>query len=84
MLGAEHREQSKIGNVKDGEHLFIADEPRAFADAVLKLLSDRDLAVKLGRQGRALVERQYKWETVVAQLERFYDRLLAEPPPGAC
>ena len=63
-------------DVTHGEHLLIADEPRAFADAVLGLLGDRDLRLGLGTRGRALVERQYRWETVVEKLEGFYDRLL--------
>jgi glycosyltransferase involved in cell wall biosynthesis len=65
-------------DVKHGEHLLIADEPRAFADAVLKLLSDRELAVTLGRRGRALVERDYRWAFIVDRLEGFYDRLLTD------
>jgi glycosyltransferase involved in cell wall biosynthesis len=62
--------------VVHGEHLLIADEPRAFADSVLALLSDRETRRRLGRQGRALVEGQYRWETVVEKLEGFYDRLM--------
>jgi glycosyltransferase involved in cell wall biosynthesis len=69
-------------DVKHLEHLLIADEARDFADAVLKLLADRELALKLGRQGRALVMRQYTWETVVNRLEGFYERLLAPAPAG--
>jgi glycosyltransferase involved in cell wall biosynthesis len=73
-------------DVTHGEHLLIADDPRSFADSVLRLSSDRELAARLGRQGRALVERQYKWETVVDRLEAFYGRLLsaaASAPPAA-
>jgi polysaccharide biosynthesis protein PslH len=64
-------------DVSHDEHLLIVDEPRAFADAVLRLLADRERRLELGRKGRALVERQYRWETVVGQLEDFYERLLA-------
>jgi len=64
-------------DVSHDEHLLIVDEPRAFADAVLRLLDDRERRLELGRKGRALVERQYRWETVVEQLEGFYERLLA-------
>ncbi len=64
-------------DVVHAEHLLIADEPHAFAGAVLQLLDDRDATAELGRRGRALVERKYKWETVVAGIETFYDRLLA-------
>jgi glycosyltransferase involved in cell wall biosynthesis len=65
-------------DVVHGEHLLVADEPQAFADAVLKLSNDRKLAAKLGRQGRALMERKYKWEAIVERLEEFYHQLLAE------
>jgi hypothetical protein len=37
------------------------------------------MALELGRQGRALVECHYRWETVVERLEGFYDQLLAAP-----
>jgi len=67
-------------DVVHGEHLLVADNPQAFADAVLKLGNDAELAGLLGRQGRALVEQRYKWESVVNQLERFYHRLLADAP----
>ena len=70
-------------DVTHDEHLLIADEPRAFADAVLKLMADRSRRLELGRAGRALVERQYRWDTVVDRLEGFYDRLAAEHSAGA-
>ena len=64
-------------DVSNGDHLLIVDEPRAFANAVLELFADRKRRLALGHAGRALVERQYRWETVVERLEGFYDRLLA-------
>jgi glycosyltransferase involved in cell wall biosynthesis len=45
-----------------------------FAHCVTRLLDDRALARQLGRQGRAYVEREYRWPTVVARI----DRLLAQ------
>jgi glycosyltransferase involved in cell wall biosynthesis len=64
-------------DVSRNEHLLIVDESRAFADAVLRLLDDRERRLELGRKGRAPVERHYRWETVVERLEGFYDHLLA-------
>ena len=64
-------------HVRDGEHLLIADEPQALADAVLRVLADTALAETLGRQGRALVEREYGWAAITAQLEDFYAQVLA-------
>ena len=64
-------------HVKDGEHLLIADDPQALADAVLRALTDAPLAAALGRQGRALVEREYGWTAITAQLEVFYRQILA-------
>ena len=64
-------------HVRDGEHLLIADEPQALADAVLRVLSDAALAASLARQGRALVEREYGWAAITAHLEAFYAQVLA-------
>jgi sugar transferase (PEP-CTERM/EpsH1 system associated) len=65
-------------DVRHGEHLLVADEPAHFADAVLKLMSEPELGARLGRTGRELVLQQYSWETVVEELERFYDELLSD------
>ena len=59
------------------EHLLIADDPQALADAVLRALTDAPLATALSRQGRALVEREYGWAAITAQLEVFYRQILA-------
>jgi len=47
--------------VRDGETGLLApsDDPAAFAAAVERLARDEPLTVRLGRQGRALVERQH-------------------------
>lgn len=65
--------------VRPGEHLLVADAPAAFARQVLQLLDDRELAARLGGQGRALVEREYGWPALVQQLEAFHARLLGAP-----
>jgi glycosyltransferase involved in cell wall biosynthesis len=67
-------------DVVHGQHLLVADDPQGFADAVLKLSTDTELAGRLGRHGRTLVEEGYKWESVVNRLEGFYRRLLADTP----
>jgi glycosyltransferase involved in cell wall biosynthesis len=63
-------------SVVDGEHLMVADDPQPFAEAVARLMSDRKLAMDLGRNGRALIERDYIWSVVVQHLERFHTQLI--------
>ncbi len=46
-------------DVVDGEHILLADSPETFARAIVRLLSDPELAAQLARNGRALVERHY-------------------------
>jgi glycosyltransferase involved in cell wall biosynthesis len=62
-------------DVRHGEHLLVADEPEAFAQAVLQLLDRRELAKDLGERGRALTEATYSWSSVGAQLEMLHNRL---------
>lgn len=58
-----------------GEHLLIADEPREFANAVLRLLVDNALGERLARSARVLVETQYDWREVLPRLETVYKSL---------
>lgn len=47
--------------VRHGEHLLIADDPRDFARATVRLLRDTALAEVLGARGRELVQERYTW-----------------------
>jgi sugar transferase (PEP-CTERM/EpsH1 system associated) len=69
-------------DVIDGTHLLIADTAGSFASAVLRLLGDPMLAVTLATAGRDLVDRHYRWERVVGDLEEFYGELLERPRPA--
>jgi glycosyltransferase involved in cell wall biosynthesis len=54
----------------------VADDPQPFAEAVARLMTDRKLAMELGRSGRGLIERDYSWSVVVQHLERFHTQLI--------
>lgn len=64
--------------VVDGETglLFPPDDPAAAADAVLRLLADRDTAVKMAAAGRTLVESLFSIERTAADVLRFYEQLM--------
>ena len=61
-----------------GEHLLIGDDPRSFADAVLRILSDAELRDRLCAAGRAFVEQHYDWRVVQARLEEVLTASLTE------
>ncbi len=58
--------------VRDGETglLVDAEGPAAALDAVRLLLHDRELARRLGAEGRRAVESYYNWERVATELAR--------------
>lgn len=60
-----------------GEHLLIADDAQPFADAVLEVMQSPARAQHLSKEGRALVLRQYRWDTAVEALETLYARVTA-------
>jgi len=55
--------------VTDGRHVRLADEPAAFAGAVVRLLRDADARARLETAARALVVEQYDWSAVAGSLE---------------
>jgi glycosyltransferase involved in cell wall biosynthesis len=45
----------------DGEHALVADDPAAFAAAVVRVLTDTELAHDLAERGRALAATHHDW-----------------------
>jgi sugar transferase (PEP-CTERM/EpsH1 system associated) len=62
-------------DLRDGEEILIADEPTAFADAVIRLLTDSKLRRRVGENGRARVERDYDWRSIGKKLYTLYESL---------
>ena len=58
--------------VEDGRHLLVADTPADFAQAVLRLLEDADLARALGQQGRERMVAQYDYRVAYRPLDVVY------------
>ena len=55
--------------VTNGEHVVLADEPRAFAASVVGLMRDRESRARLEAAARALVVERYDWSAVAGELE---------------
>lgn len=53
----------------DGTHWLRADEPAAFAEAVVTLLRDPARRRQLGAAGRRLVEERHSWAQVATEFE---------------
>lgn len=62
-------------NVKHGEHLLLADDPRAFAEAVNQLLENPSVCRELGANAQAYVREKFDWSVIVPRLLAVYDRL---------
>ena len=53
----------------DGKHAFIRQDEGGFADAVLTLFRDEQLATEVGEKAREMVEKNYNWKTIITRLE---------------
>jgi sugar transferase (PEP-CTERM/EpsH1 system associated) len=63
--------------VRNGEHLVLADEPCAFADAVVQLMRDGNRRQALESAARRLVVERHDWSSVAGELERALIRFAA-------
>jgi glycosyltransferase involved in cell wall biosynthesis len=63
----------------EGEEIVLADEPQAFADAVVGLLADPERRAALGRAARRRVEAEYSPRVVREQLRRALDEVPLTP-----
>jgi len=64
--------------VVDGETglLVPPDDPPALARALIRVLSDRELRQRLGRQGRAHVEANFDWSATVDRMVATYEEMV--------
>jgi glycosyltransferase involved in cell wall biosynthesis len=58
-------------------------DEQALAVAILRLLSDTDTAVRLGRAARATIEERYSFDRMIAAFEQLYTSELASSHLGA-
>jgi len=64
--------------VRDGEHLYIANTAKEFAHKVIELLNDSHKCKQIGEAGMKLVREKYNWERMVELLEKQYSEVLEE------
>jgi sugar transferase (PEP-CTERM/EpsH1 system associated) len=68
--------------VTSGEHVLLADEPRGFCRAVVRLLRDVDRRRQLERAARTLVVERYDWSAVAGELETALERVALRQAHG--
>ena len=71
-------EVGAIPEIVDNDKTGIIVPPRdskAFADAILKLVEDKEVRIKMGMEGRKKAERGYDWDTIVERYEMIYESL---------
>lgn len=56
--------------VHGGTGLLVEREPAQFAQAIMQLLEDANLAAELGKRGREHVLKNWTWERAIASLEK--------------
>lgn len=62
-------------DVENRKSVLIADEPQQFANAVIELCRDRELANQLTENGYELVHQKYGWDSVGNKLNEAYRKL---------
>ena len=67
---------------KDGEFCALADDPRAFADSVIRILEDSAFAAELAVRARWEVETNWDMEVITARLVEKYRALILSKRAG--
>lgn len=65
--------------IPQGEGILATDDPKEFADYVLRLLRDTDFRAAMARKARAAAEANYRWDRPMAQLDRVITAVTSRP-----
>lgn len=55
--------------VEPSEHLLLADDPRAFAEACLRILNDREAARRMAARAHLFVRERVSWDHTAREVE---------------
>jgi len=56
--------------IQNGEHIYLADTEREFANAVITLLQNKELRQEVGARARQYVYENFRWEKVAENFAR--------------
>jgi len=61
--------------VTDGENGLLVEprKPEHLADAILKMIDDKELRIKLGKKGRETAVKKYDWKIIAEKMEKIYE-----------
>jgi len=65
--------------VRHEDNLLLADTPAAFAQAVVRLLTQPELGQRLRENGRRWVDERYNWRRIYGQWDEVYGQFPNEP-----
>ncbi|MDT5123037.1 MAG: polysaccharide biosynthesis protein PslH [Acidobacteriota bacterium] len=60
--------------VRDGAELLLADTPEAFAEAIVRVLTDEEFARELARRAAETVRAEFGWDKVAAVVAEICER----------
>lgn len=62
-------------NVENKKNIIISDDPKEFAENMIYLLKNPEVAKKMGEYGRNLIENNYAWEIIFNQMNFIYEKI---------
>jgi glycosyltransferase involved in cell wall biosynthesis len=68
------------GKLRNGENIVLVNsrDPQSIANALVGLLEDENLRQRIGSMGRRFVLEHLSWDSIAAQMERFYSQILSK------
>lgn len=81
VVASDYGEGGEVVRRENCGILVNPENPAAHADALALLLTRRDLAAELGRNGREAFLQRYCWEAQGERLLDFYNRVMTRKPP---
>jgi len=62
--------------VENGKHMLLRKTPKEFAEAIIELLSNKELATQIGKNSQKLATEKYLWKNIVKKVIKMYEDLL--------
>jgi glycosyltransferase involved in cell wall biosynthesis len=63
-------------NIKKGVHALVSSDVNELAEMTVKVLNNDKLSAKLASEGKKFVSSNFDWQSIVANLDKVYEKLI--------
>lgn len=74
--------KAAVAGFPNKENFIIEDDFRKYPKIILELMNNKNYSLKIAKNGRAMIEREFDWRIIAKRVKDVYQKILNRPLKG--